>query len=90
MPIIGYALVMLGFLVATIGETMFTVATYRRGLFWFFGCLFIPFFSFFFLILNLKSTIKPFLLSTLGAAIVVWIALYTASKTNAPSSSGRM
>ena len=70
MPIIGYALVMMGFVVGIIGEAMFMVVTYRRGLFCFFGCLFIPFFSFFFLILNLKSTLKPFLLSTLGAVII--------------------
>ena len=70
MPIIGYVLVMMGLVVGITGEAMFMVVTYKRGLFCFFGCLFVPFFGFFFLLLNLKSTLKPFLLSTLGGIIM--------------------
>jgi len=66
MPIIGYVLVMMGLVIGITGEAMFMVVTYKRGLFCFFGCLFVPFFGFFFLLLNLKSTISPFLLYALG------------------------
>lgn len=70
MAITGYAPVMVGFIVTIIGEAMFMVVTYRCGFFWFLGCLFIPLFSFVFLFLNLKSTVKPFLLSILGGVII--------------------
>jgi len=55
----------------------FLVVAYNRSLWWFFGCLFVPFVDWFFLFLNFKATVKPFGLSLLGflvACLGAWIA----------------
>ncbi len=43
MIVIGHILLALGLVVALIGYVKFLSVAYRRSLWWFFGCLFIPF-----------------------------------------------
>jgi len=69
MTLLGYILLTVGLLVGIYGEVRFLVVAYKRNLWWFFGCLFVPFVSWVFLFLNLKSTIRPFALSLLGVLV---------------------
>jgi hypothetical protein len=77
MVALGYALLALGFAVGLYGDVRFLVAAYRWNLWWFFGCLFLPLVGFAFLLLNLRKTIGPFVLSLFGlvlAALGSWMA----------------
>jgi hypothetical protein len=74
---LGYILLALGFIIGLYGEIRFLVAAYNRNLWWFFGCLFLPFVGWVFLLLNLKTTVKPFALSLVGlivAGLGSWMA----------------
>jgi len=51
---------------AIAGEVMFLVVAYKRSLAWFLGCLLIPFVCWIFFFLNMKETIKPFVVQVLG------------------------
>jgi len=66
MMLIGYIILVLGLVLALYGEVRFLVVAYNRSLWWFFGCLFVPFVSWFFLFFNLKAAIRPFALSVAG------------------------
>jgi hypothetical protein len=66
---LGYILLGLGFVIGLYGEIRFLVTAYKRNLWWFFGCLFLPVAGWVFLALNLKATIKPFALSLIGLVI---------------------
>jgi hypothetical protein len=77
MTTLGYLVIAVGILVALYGEVRFLVVAYNRNLWWFFGCLFLPFVGWIFLLLNLKATIRPFAVSTLGLIAVglgAWMA----------------
>ncbi len=67
----------LGFIIGLYGEIRFLVVAYKRNLWWFFGCLFLPIVGWVFLAFNLKTTIKPFALSLIGlivAGLGAWMA----------------
>ena len=66
MVVLGYTLLILGFLIGVVGEVMFLKIAYRRSLCWFFGCLIVPFVSLIFLLLNFKETAKPFGIAVVG------------------------
>ena len=72
MVVVGYILLSLGFLVGVVGEVMFLRIAYRRSLWCFFGCFFVPLVGLVFLLMNLKSTAKPFGLSLLGCAVACY------------------
>jgi hypothetical protein len=77
MVMIGYALVMLGFVMAFYWQLRFLVVAYSQSALWFFGCLFVPFVDWVFLFLNFKATRKAFALSLVGLAAVAlgsWMA----------------
>lgn len=77
MVIIGYILVVLGVIVCLYWQIRFLVIAYDRGIWWFFGCLFVPFVDWVFLFLNFKASRKPFGLSMLGlivASLGGWLA----------------
>jgi hypothetical protein len=63
---VGYILLALGFILCVIGEVMFLVVVYKRNLFWFFGCLFLPIVCWIFFFLNMRTTIKPFVIQLAG------------------------
>ena len=69
MALLGYILLVAGFMVGIYGEVRFLVVAYNRNLWWFFGCLFVPLVAWVFLCLNLKATIKPFGVSLLGLVL---------------------
>jgi hypothetical protein len=71
MTILGCILLALGCLTSLIGEVMFLAVAYKRSLWWFFGCLFIPIVDLVFLFLNLKATAKPFTIFIVGI-LVAW------------------
>ena len=73
----GYILLTIGLITALVGDVMFLTVAYRRSLWWFFGCLFIPVVWIIFFFMNLKVTIKPTCLSLLGlllAGVGSWMA----------------
>ena len=77
MVTLGYVLLTIGVIVAIYGEVRFLVVAYNRSLWWFFGCLFVPFAAWVFLFLNFKATIKPFCLALLGlllAGLGCWMS----------------
>ena len=62
----GYAILVIGGIVCLYGQVRFLVVAYNRNLWWFFGCLFVPFVDLIFLFRNFKAAIKPFALALLG------------------------
>jgi hypothetical protein len=71
MTILGFILLSIGSLTSIIGEVMFLVVAYKRSLWWFFGCLFVPFVELLFFFLNLKATVKSFLIFVAGV-VMIW------------------
>jgi hypothetical protein len=71
MTILGCILLSIGCLTSLIGEVMFLAVAYKRSLWWFFGCLFIPFVELLFFFLNLKATVKPFSIFAFGV-LMAW------------------
>ena len=74
---LGYALLGVGLIACLYWQVRFLVVAYNRSLWWFFGCLFVPFVDWIFFLLNIKATAKPFGLSLLGmlvACIGGWMA----------------
>jgi hypothetical protein len=69
MVTLGYIILAIGLVVGIYGQVRFLVVAYNRSLWWFFGCLFVPFVAWVFLFLNLKATIKPFCLALLGLLV---------------------
>jgi hypothetical protein len=66
----------LGLMVWIAGAVRFLAVAYRQNLAWFFGCLFVPFVSWIFFLLNVKQTWKPvavaiagFILTGVGCSI---------------------
>ena len=66
MHALGYMLMTLGAIACLYWQLRFLVLAYNRSLWWFFGCLFVPFVNLIFLFLNFKTALKPFGLSLLG------------------------
>jgi hypothetical protein len=66
MTVLGYLLFSLGCLTSLVGEIMFLAVAYKRSLWWFFGCLFIPIVDLIFFFLNLKATAKPIAIFVVG------------------------
>jgi FtsH-binding integral membrane protein len=66
MIIVGHILLAFGLVAGIVGDVMFLTVAYKRSLVWFFACLFVPIVCWLFFFLNMKATIKPFLLQVLG------------------------
>ena len=66
---IGYILLIVGFIFCLYWQIRFLVVAYNQSLWWFFGCLFVPFIAWIFLFLNFKVTRRPFGLSLLGLIV---------------------
>jgi hypothetical protein len=69
MVVFGSILCALGLLVWLFGEVRLLALAYRQSLAWFFGCLFIPFVSWVFFLLNVKQAWKPVVMATVGAVV---------------------
>jgi hypothetical protein len=69
MVVIGYILLTVGFIVCLYWQVRFLVLAYNQSLWWFFGCLFVPFVDWIFLFLNFQAAVKPFGLSLLGLLV---------------------
>jgi hypothetical protein len=72
MIILGYILLWLGCLTSIVGDIMFLAVAYKRNLWWFFGCLFIPIIALIFFFLNLKAAAKPFIIFVAGL-LMAWL-----------------
>jgi hypothetical protein len=66
MSILGSILLDLGLITWIAGEVRLLVVAYRQSAVWLFGCLFVPFVSCMFFLLNVKQAWKPVLLATVG------------------------
>ena len=51
---------------------MLLAVAYKRNLWWFFGCLFIPIVPLIFFFINPKATAKPFIIFLIGL-LVAWL-----------------
>ena len=69
MLILGSILFVLGLITWLAGELRLLVLAYRQNLAWFFGCLFVPFVSWIFFLLNVKQAWKPVVLATVGLVV---------------------
>lgn len=69
MHMFGYILLTLGVTAGLYWQLRFLVLVYNQSLWWFFGCLFVPFLDWIFLFFNFKTAIKPFGLSLLGLIV---------------------
>jgi hypothetical protein len=67
--VLGHILLVVGLTTALAGYAMFLAVVFNRSLWWFFGCLFIPFVDVVFLVLNFKFTAKPFGIAVLGLVV---------------------
>jgi hypothetical protein len=77
MTLCGYAILFLGVIVCLYGQVRFLVVAYKRSLWWFFGCLFVPFVDWVFIFLNFNATIGPFAISICGMIVAflgAWMA----------------
>jgi hypothetical protein len=75
--IIGLMLLVVGIVVCFYWQVRFLVVAYNCSLWWFFGCLFVPFVDWAFVLLHFKICRKPFGLSLLGlllAGLGCWMA----------------
>jgi len=70
MTLLGYILVGAGCIAGLVGDVRFLVVAHRQGLFWFFGCLFVPFAGVAFFLLNLRETWKPVLAFIAGLLLI--------------------
>ena len=59
MVIAGYILAVVGSIVCLIGEIMLLVVAYKRGLGWFFGCMFFPPLWLALLALHFGAAVRP-------------------------------
>ena len=66
MFIIGSILFGLGLITWFAGEVTLLAIAYRQSLPWFLGCLFVPFVSWVFFLLNVKQAWKPVVMATSG------------------------
>jgi len=57
--IVGLVLLVAGMTACIYGQLRFMVATYRCSVWWFFGCLLVPFVDLAFLLFNFKIARKP-------------------------------
>ena len=75
--IIGFILLVAGVIFCVYWQVRFLVVAYKYNLWWFFGCLFVPFVDWAILILHFKIARKPFglsLLSLIVAGLGGWMA----------------
>ena len=75
--IIGYILVIAGFISTIYWQLRFLVVAFNCSLWWFFGCLFVPVGDLLFLVFHFKVAKKPFILSWLGLIVFglgIWMA----------------
>ncbi len=64
--IIGFFLLFTGSIVCIYWQIRLLVAAFKCSLWWFFGCLFVPFADLAFVLFNFEVARKPFGLSLLG------------------------
>ena len=69
MIVLGCILFGLGCVVGLAGDIRFMVITYRRGLVWFFMCLFLPVIGWIFFLIYFKEAWRPVLLSVTGFVV---------------------
>jgi len=68
---LGILIILLGIIFIVLGEILFLVAAFRESLWWGLACLFLPFVTFFFLIVHWSKARRPFFLLLLGFALFV-------------------
>jgi len=69
MIITGYILAVLGLIVCLVGEVMLLVVSYKRGLGWFFGCMFFPPLWIALLAFHFGAAIRPVAITIAGLAM---------------------
>ena len=70
MDIVGCMLFVIGCVATCIGEVMILAFAYKRSVGSFFACLFLPFFSWLYLVLYVRPAAKPFGLVVAGLLLV--------------------
>ena len=75
METIATGLIIIGALVSLAGGIWFLIVAFQESVLWGLGCMFIPFVSLIFLILNFADAWRPFVVSLVGTGICVGGAL---------------
>jgi len=70
MDILGITLAGIGVLLASAGGIWFMITTFKKGLLWGLGNLFVPFVSLAFLCTHFKDAWKPSLINLVGAIMI--------------------
>jgi hypothetical protein len=72
MFILGSIIFGLGLLTWLAGEIRLLAIAYRRSMVWFLGCLFVPFVSWVFFLLNVKQAWRPVVVATVGFIVTLF------------------
>jgi FtsH-binding integral membrane protein len=68
---VGALIILAGIIIAAFGGLMFLVAAFRESIWWGLACLFLPFVSFFFLIVHWSKARRPFFLQLFGLGVII-------------------
>jgi hypothetical protein len=68
---VGVLIIFLGIIIAAFGGLMFLVAAFRESIWWGLACLFLPFVSFFFLVVHWSVAKRPFFLQLFGLVVII-------------------
>jgi hypothetical protein len=71
MEILGLLLMVVGGVIALAGGIWFLVVAFQESILWGLGCMFVPFVSLIFLVMNWDQAAKPFGVNLLGGVILV-------------------
>ncbi|MEL7235731.1 MAG: hypothetical protein AAGK74_14605 [Chloroflexota bacterium] len=69
MTVVGYILLVIGLLLALYGGISLLIIAFRKSILWGLGCLFVPFVSLVFAIMNWDEAGRPFLISVGGSIL---------------------
>lgn len=75
MEYIAIGLMIVGGIASIVGGIWFLVVAFQESVLWGLGCLFVPFVSLVFLILNFAEAWKPFVVSLVGSVVCLGGAL---------------
>ena len=64
-------MILVGFVLFLVGGIMFLVAAFRESIWWGLACMFLPFVSFFYLIVHWPEARKPFLIQLLAFVMII-------------------
>lgn len=71
MPIVGLILLFVGLVISLVGGIMLLIKAFQTSVLWGLGSIFVPFVSLIFVITHWDIAKRPFLISLVGAVILI-------------------